>query len=251
VKIFALRLSNFYKKRVSIFANRRIRKIRNNQAVITFTFDDFPRSSYLVGGKILDDFGFKATYYTSFGLMGKELPVGKAFIKDDVLNLSMDGHELGCHTFDHYESWKTGTTYFNRSIQKNFEILRDILPQANFRTFSYPKTNPNPGNKAIAGKYFDSCRAGGQEYNVRKVDLNLLKSYFIDKKNNENFLELTNLIDLACEQNGWLIISTHDISHYPSSFGCSINYFRRIAQYVAGKNISVLKISEVIDRYCT
>jgi hypothetical protein len=83
-----------------------------------------------------------------------------------------------------------------------------------------------------------------------KVDLNLLKSYFIDKRNNKNISELKNLVDRNIVENGWLIISTHDINDSPSNFGCSIEYFKEIVEYIAHKNISVLNISEVINRYC-
>jgi len=250
MKNLKLRLFNFYKRKIAFLSNRKICKMHNNHPIVTFTFDDFPRSSYLVGGKILNTFNYKATYYTSFGLMSKELPVGEAFTIDDIMNLFKDGHELGCHTFDHHESWKTSENEFKKSIKKNFKALREILPNTRFKSFSYPKTNPNPKNKAIAGKYFDCCRAGGQENNVIKVDLNLLKSYFIDKRNNQNIYELKNLIDKNNEENGWLIISTHDVNYAPSDFGCSIEYFKEIVEYITHKNINVLNISAVINRYC-
>jgi peptidoglycan/xylan/chitin deacetylase (PgdA/CDA1 family) len=224
--------------------------MKNKYPIVTFTFDDFPRSAYLAGAEILDQFGFKATYYVSLGLMGKKLPVGDAFIEEDILNLIYDGHELGCHTFDHYESWKTKSNEFNNSIKKNTNVFKTITSEIHFKSFSYPKTNPSPTNKAIAGKNFDSCRAGGQINNLNQVDLNLLRSYFIDKRNNRDITELKDLVDRNTEENGWLIISTHDISDTPSKFGCSIEYFKEIVDHIANKNIKVLKTAEVVERYC-
>lgn len=161
MKSIKLRLFNFYKRQIASLSNRRICKMNNNKPIVTFTFDDFPRTSYLVGGKILNTFSYKATYYISFGLIGRELPVGEAFTIEDIMNLFKDSHELGCHTFDHHESWNTRGNEFNKSIQKNFKMLSKIIPKTRFKSFSYPKTDPNPMNKAIAGKYFDSCRGGG------------------------------------------------------------------------------------------
>jgi peptidoglycan/xylan/chitin deacetylase (PgdA/CDA1 family) len=224
--------------------------MNNKKPIVSFTFDDFPRSSYLLGGKILNQYDFKATYFTSFGLMGQQLPVGEGFIEKDILNLLDDGHELGSHTFDHFESWKTSSNEFKKSIEKNMAILAEISPGTFFKSFSYPKTNPNPNNKSIAGRYFDSCRAGGQTYNLKKVDLNLLRSYFIDKRNNRQISELKNLIDINIFEKGWLIISTHDISNSPSKFGCNIEYFMEIVEYVAKRNIDVITIAEVVKRYC-
>ena len=82
------------------------------------------------------------------------------------------------------------------------------------------------------------------------MDLNLLNSYFIDKKNNHNVSELINLIEKNIRDKGWLIISTHDVQRDPSDFGCSIGYFEDVVEYIACKDIQVLKIDEVIDRCC-
>lgn len=195
MKNITQRLRNHYKRIMSSYFSKHMCKIKNSEPIISFAFDDFPRTSYLVGGSILNKYRFKATYYVSFGLMGKNLPVGEAFVQDDIVNLLKDGHELGCHTYDHYESWETSVDVFNKSIIANRNALKSKFPDVEFRSFSYPKTNPHPKIKVIANKYFDTCRGGDQNYNSLQVDLNLLKSYFIDKKNRENLIELKSLIN--------------------------------------------------------
>ena len=65
------KIINQYKwLKVDLFARRTI-KMQTNKSYISFTFDDFPRSSYLMGGKILKNHGLTGTYYISVGLMNK------------------------------------------------------------------------------------------------------------------------------------------------------------------------------------
>jgi len=75
--------------------------LRNDVPNISFTFDDFPRSALLTGGAILSRYGVRGSYYASLGLMGKQAPTGTIFVAEDLQRLLAQGHELGCHTFDH------------------------------------------------------------------------------------------------------------------------------------------------------
>src|SRR6185295_12765996 len=117
------------------------------EPIISFTFDDFPRSALLTGGAILERFGLKGTYYASLGLMGQTAPTGAICVPEDVSAVVARGHELGCHTFAHCDSWNTKTHEFERSILKNQAALERLLPGAFFRTFSYPISPPRPHTK--------------------------------------------------------------------------------------------------------
>jgi peptidoglycan/xylan/chitin deacetylase (PgdA/CDA1 family) len=245
-----LRAMNYYKKFLATFFYRNTATLNNSEALLSFTFDDFPTSAYNVGGKILNQFGFKATYYVSFGLIGKNLPVGPAFQFPDVENLIKDGHELGCHTYDHLHSWDTKPAAFSESINKNRIAFEKYFNNFDNINFSYPKSFPRPSIKKITIKNFSSSRGGGQSFNIGKIDKNLLNAYFIDKKNNKDPQPLIELIDDTVRQKAWLIISTHDIDDEPSQFGCTKSYFSSIIEYAAYRGLNVLPVRDVINRFC-
>ncbi|MBZ5623491.1 MAG: polysaccharide deacetylase family protein [Acidobacteriia bacterium] len=79
--------------------------INAQRPLISFTFDDFPRSALHTGGAILNRSGLAGTYYACLGLMGGETATGKLFNADDLKILIDRGHELGCHTYSHCHSW--------------------------------------------------------------------------------------------------------------------------------------------------
>ena len=67
----------------------------NRAPIVSFTFDDFPRSALHVGGEILRARGFAGTYYASLGLVDRDSPVGRIFSVYDLKSLLAQGHELG------------------------------------------------------------------------------------------------------------------------------------------------------------
>ena len=156
-------------------------QMRNHLPLVSFSFDDFPRSAYEAGGAILKSHGFRGTYYAALGLMGTQAPVGEIFSEEDLPNVLADGHELGCHTFGHCDAWNTAPGAFERSILENHDRLKTLLPEASFKTLSYPKSGPRPHTKRRAARHFPCCRFGGQTYNAGVTDRYLLSATFSNR----------------------------------------------------------------------
>jgi len=121
---------------------RNPRQIHAGIPIISFTFDDFPRSALVQGGAILLEQGFTGTYYVSFGLMGQSGPTGDIFSRDDLGEFVRQKHELGCHTFDHCDSWDTRPAEFEASILRNQKTLARELPGLSLKSLSYPISYP-------------------------------------------------------------------------------------------------------------
>ncbi len=153
---------------------------------------------------------------------------------------------LGCHTFSHCHSLKTSPAEFENSIIKNKRALDEFDLGATFRTFSYPISGPRLDTKRRAGKYFYSCRGGGQTFNVCIADLNLLKAYFLEKsRDNPEFVR--EIIDQNSQAKGWLIFATHDISENPTPYGCTPSLFNDIVQYSVDSGARILPVARVLD----
>src|ERR1700722_2095292 len=99
-----IRISRFYKRKSASVLFRKRLAIQIEQPLISFTFDDFPRTALLAGGAILKQFELRATYYTALGLLGKDSPSGPIAVADDLRRALEEGNELGCHTFAHCHS---------------------------------------------------------------------------------------------------------------------------------------------------
>jgi peptidoglycan/xylan/chitin deacetylase (PgdA/CDA1 family) len=214
--------------------------------LISFSFDDFPRSALLTGGTVLKRFGLRGTYYTSLGLMGKQGPTGTMFLREDLTALSEQGHELGCHTFGHYHSWKTATSLFESSILENQRVLSALCPGASFKTFSYPISPPRALTKRRVAQHFVCCRGGGQTFNVGTADLNYLAAYFLEQ-NRDDIDAVKDLIAQNRQARGWLIFATHDVSSEPTPFGCTPGFFEDIVQCTVDSGAKILPVAEACE----
>ncbi|MFZ0743834.1 MAG: polysaccharide deacetylase family protein [Terracidiphilus sp.] len=220
--------------------------IRVVQPLISFTFDDFPRTALLRGGAILSRHGLAGTYYTALGLLGKDSPSGELFVLDDLRKALDEGHELGCHTFSHNDSWHTDPKEFEYSITQNRIALAELVPGTQFDSFSYPLSSPRPTVKRAAAKHFLCCRGGGQTMNVGTADLNQLSAYFLEKAQGD-IQVVKALIERNKMERGWIIFATHDISPLPSPYGCTPEFFEDVVQYAQGSGARILPVARALE----
>lgn len=235
------RVRGYYRRNVARALFRKPLLIRPQQPLISFTFDDFPRTALLAGGSILRSYGASGTYYVCLGLLGKDSPCGRVCILDDLNVLLEHGHELGCHTFSHCHSWDTSVEIFEESIIQNRTALSRLIPGAAFRSFSYPISEPHPMAKQRASHCFQCCRSGGQTLNTGMTDLNQLSAYFLERSR-DRIQDVKRLIDLNRESRGWIIFATHDVTSDPSPYGCSPGFFAEVVQYAARSGARILPV---------
>jgi peptidoglycan/xylan/chitin deacetylase (PgdA/CDA1 family) len=234
-------------RRAARWFGRRPCRIQLESPVISFTFDDFPRSALSNGGAILRQYGFSGTYYTCFGLMGRDRSTGEMFRREDLQELVRQGHELACHTFDHCDSWETTPDEFEASILRNRQAAAQYVPGLTLQSFSYPISCPRPATKRRIASVFECARGGGQIFNAGVVDLNYLQAFFIEQSR-DDFDAIKHIVDVNTQALGWLIFATHDVSDTPTRFGCAPALFERIVDYAAKSGAHVLPVRDVAKR---
>ena len=240
------RLHGFYQRKIASLLFRKSFAIDLTRPLISFTFDDFPRSALLAGGTILNRFGLSGTYYAALGLAGQQTPTGQIFFPEDLKTVLERGHELGCHTFSHCHSWQTDANTFRKSIIENQIALTKLIPGAEFKTFSYPICPPRPVTKAKIAGHFLCCRAGGQTFNVGTTDLNQLSAYFLEKSRDQ-FASVRDVIDRNREARGWLIFATHDVCGEPTPYGCTPEFFTDVVQYAVDSGARIVPVAGALD----
>jgi peptidoglycan/xylan/chitin deacetylase (PgdA/CDA1 family) len=245
-RTFMQRLEGYYRRRAASFVFKRPLRIDPERAIISFTFDDFPRSALYTGGAILKKYGVGGTYYACLGTAGSETATGRQFDLEDLKGLVDSGHELACHTFSHCHSWETATGTYERSIQQNREALQALLPGVEFKSFSYPICPPRPLTKARTANYFLSSRGGGQTFNSGIADLNQLNAFFLEKSA-DNLQAITNLIDRNNQARGWLVLATHDVCDTPTPYGVTPEFFEQVVSYADASGALILAVVNALE----
>jgi peptidoglycan/xylan/chitin deacetylase (PgdA/CDA1 family) len=239
------RLRRYFARNSARMLFRKPLTIRMERPIISFSFDDFPRSALLNGGAILKRQGCLGTYYVALGLLGSDSPSGQIAVSKDLQDAMNQGHELGCHTFSHCDSADTDPRVFEESLIRNRDRLRELVPGTRFRSFSYPLSTPRPTVKRVAARHFECCRSGGQAINVGASDLNQLAAYFLEKAKGDT-QAVKNVIDDNKRERGWVIFATHDVSANPSLYGCTPEFFEEVLSYAVASGARILPVIDAM-----
>jgi peptidoglycan/xylan/chitin deacetylase (PgdA/CDA1 family) len=219
--------------------------IRTDRPLISFTFDDFPRSALHVGGETLARFDVAGTYYVSLGMTGSVTETGEQFVMADLPMLLERGHELGCHTYSHCHSWRTDPAKFEDEVVRNQLALSGLGP-VKFKTLSYPISPPRPLTKLRMAKHFSACRGGGQTLNAGVADMNHLRAFFLEKSAN-NLQVIKDLISQNARERGWLILATHDVAAAPTPYGVTPGFFEAVVRCAVDSGARILPVVQAVE----
>jgi peptidoglycan/xylan/chitin deacetylase (PgdA/CDA1 family) len=212
--------------------------------VVSFTFDDFPRSAWVNGGAILEKYDRRGTYYTAMGLAGTPSNLGPMFTPDDLRAAHARGHEIACHTFSHRDCARVPAAEIAAEIDNNAAALSQAVGGAAVTNFAYPFGGVSQSAKSTLSRRFASCRGTGRGLICGAVDLADLPSTSLYSHNFDRD-RLCQLIEDAQAKNAWLIFYTHDVAEEPSPFGCTPAQFQSIVAYAA-ENAAVLPVRDVL-----
>jgi peptidoglycan/xylan/chitin deacetylase (PgdA/CDA1 family) len=212
--------------------------------IISFTFDDFPRTAYSVGGAILEKFGALGTYYVTGGLMNASNELGDLFAKDDLCSLVEKGHELGTQTFHHSSCRSVSLATFVKDVNKGIQAVEEIKGH-NSTNFAYPYGHVTLRAKKTLGPVLASSRSVIPGFNGPEIDLNLLRANRL-YGDMEQCPLIEKTILLNAKKKTWLIFYTHDVRPRPSEYGCTQELFE-FAVSLAGRSGSrVLTVQKAL-----
>jgi peptidoglycan/xylan/chitin deacetylase (PgdA/CDA1 family) len=215
--------------------------------IISFTFDDFPRSALTTAGEMLERKGIRGTYYAALELAGQETSVGSIFNLDDIRSLAAHGHELACHTYAHLSAHEHSVSAIAGSCATNRQKALELLPDHPLRNFSFPFGDATLATKRQLGSVYDTLRTVQAGINHSPVDLSFLRGNPIYSWQPLN--DVRRLIERNAADNGWLILYTHDVCESPSQYGCTPDYFREVVSCALGSGARVMSIGEAVRHF--
>ena len=218
--------------------------LKAKMGIVSFTFDDFPRSAAEAGNKILRDHGFFGTYYCAADLMGREENGIAQFTREDLAKVLDAGHELGCHTWSHLDCQSANRERIEQDLERNCKFLEEVSAQPPF-SFSYPFGKTGVGAKMIARKRFITARGILGGVNAGLCDFAQLKANRI-YSGSTDMAAVKNLIAQAEEKGGWLIFYTHDLNSTPSPYGCTPELFESVVRLVTNSHCEVLPVKHAV-----
>src|SRR5579884_2035670 len=227
-------------------AFRNTAPFNTTEAIVSFTFDDFPRSAYLAGGNILEQFGARGTYYVAPALMGTTDHLGEQFLAQDIYTLLEKGHEVGTQTYSHLSSRREAHSYFCADVRRGLSAVRELTGRQ-CSNFAYPYGHVTLRTKKDLAHDFASCRSIVPGFNGPQLDLSMLRSNRIYGDIGQS-AKLELLIDANLKRRSWLIFYTHDVRPSPSPYGCTPELFQSAVAYALRTGCRILTVQQVLTQ---
>jgi peptidoglycan/xylan/chitin deacetylase (PgdA/CDA1 family) len=221
-------------------------RLRNETPMVSFTFDDIPKSAATTGAAILEDHGVRGTFYVSGGLVGTTPSAHWAAVDvPDIVALHRRGHEIGCHTFSHRRTCDLDAASFTTEIEQNRRYLHSVDPSIRIENFAYPFGYGAFGRRQQLKAAFQSCRSIVPGVNSGTVDLQFLHAMpLIDQHIDRDAIERA--LDETQVNNGWLIFYGHDVAESPSPYGCSPALLNHALEAASRRKIRGLNTAEAL-----
>lgn len=231
------------RKLVPLMAKRNI-PVKLERPIISISFDDFPQSVMENALPQLDEYDWKATFYVAAGLEGKTNHLGRHFDAEDIQTLVKDGHEIGCHTYNHVNILEVSNEAIQKEIEDNAHALGKIgVPP--LKSFAYPYGEANAAQKRHLETGFTAMRGIVPGIHYDTVDLNQINAMKI--YSGPDIDKVVRAIESLKERPGWLTLFTHDVRDNPSKFGCTPEDFSRVLKAIKQSGAEVVPIHQTID----
>jgi peptidoglycan/xylan/chitin deacetylase (PgdA/CDA1 family) len=215
--------------------------------MVSFTFDDAPKSAATVGAPLLEEYDARGTFYISGGLVDQWSGHWTGASADDIVGLHRRGHELACHTFSHTRAIDLDAAAMTAEMERNRRYLLALDSSIRIENFAYPYGLGSVSHKRQLGKAFRSSRSIIPGVNSGTVDLQYLRAtplieVHIDRDG------IDRAFDEAVVKNGWLIFYTHDVKSAPSRYGCSPSLLRHALEAASRRKIPILSVADALRR---
>lgn len=203
--------------------------VEAERPIVSFTFDDFPKSA-VAGADIVEKLGGRAGFYATTAFMGTTHPVmGEMYDAATLSDLHKRGHEIGAHTHSHIDCAREPLEVLERDVGRN---LVDLVTAGHIPTvasFAFPFGETTYAAKRWTAEVFATARGILPGVNVGEVDRAQLRAVELGESEGRRRRAIE-MLESCAASNGWLIFFTHDVGLHPSPYGASEELIRELAE---------------------
>jgi peptidoglycan/xylan/chitin deacetylase (PgdA/CDA1 family) len=238
------RITQMLKNRGTRAIPIKLRRVHLSAPIVSFTFDDFAKSAWTEGGRIVEAHGGRATFYVLGDHCGKTIDNMRYYDEEDLIEIERRGHDIGCHTFDHMRLPDNSAAEIESSLQRNAEFLKRTTGRTAFTSFAYPLGLASVRTKRLLANKFVACRGIYPGINRGWTDFSQLSAFCLHR----NDLPIAKSVQEGLRRPGWLIFVGHDVSEKPSPFGCTPKALEETLRCVSQAGIEIVTVDAALRR---
>lgn len=215
--------------------------------LVSFTFDDFPKTAAEHGAKLLEDHNVRGTFFAAGELRGELENGSVCFDEEDIIRLAETGHEIGCHSYSHQNLLRLSKAEIRSELVQNKAYLEGLLGYQALSSFAYPFGAVSPKVKSVAFDEYSICRSAWRGTNAGRIDMSLLRITPLEP-DKLPVSALPELISQAFASNAWIIFMVHDIRSDHSNCGTTVEHYEAVVEHVIKSGIEVLPLKSAAAR---
>lgn len=227
------------------FAGRAPLSISLDHAIVSFSFDDFPKSAATIAAPALEQRDWRATYYAAAGFAGGETHHGAMFDTADLHRLTQAGHEIGCHTYGHIDCATAALADIMRDVERNARALSAMGYEGALDSFAFPYGEARPEVKRALGSRFSTLRGVRAQINRGNADRHLLNAIPLDG-GEAGIQRAVEAAEALVHHPGWLVYYGHDVQDSPTEWGCTPEQFDHVCDAVERSGARVLPVADAL-----
>lgn len=239
----ASRLSHSIGRRIAF----RSATFRPDRPILSVTFDDFPRSAGIEGGRVLEAHGVRGTFYVASGLFDRRSDFWTVAGAEAVVDLAARGHEMALHGHAHFPAPTMPPSAFAADLAANRAALRRLVPGLTHESYAYPYGLCGIAQKRWLSRSVRASRSVMAGINRGRIDLDFLRSVEISERS----LHATPMeawLDRLAREGGWLILFTHDVCDTPSPYGTTTQVLEAAVAGALRRGIEIMPVGQALDR---
>ena len=221
--------------------------MRNDAPLVSITFDDVPLSAWEVGARMLEECGWRGTYYIATSLFDQRTPHWQVAGREAVGDLHRRGHEVGLHSHHHQAARGLNAAAFAAEIALTRRVFAELVPGLRPANFAYPYGIAGVVQKAVLARHVRSSRTTDDGVNAGTLDPHFLRTVMLDWSRRDP-ASLDAVLAQTVARKGWLILTTHDIADAPSPYGCTPALLGALLDKVASAGLEVVTVDAALDR---
>jgi peptidoglycan/xylan/chitin deacetylase (PgdA/CDA1 family) len=220
---------------------------KNDQAVVTFAFDDGYESDYTVARPVLDKHHFPATSYVIGSLVGGQ---GRLSIEQLKSLQDLNGWDIASHSYTHSNLTERARPEIETDLQLSQQFLERNGLYRGAAHFAYPHGEFDSEElRSLVQKYFVTARTSvGPGETLPPSDPHRLRVMMV--ANTTSPEEVSRQVQAAAAGGDWLILVFHRIvdTNPINDMQYRKADFEAIVDDIASRGVEVLTVSEVHAR---
>jgi peptidoglycan/xylan/chitin deacetylase (PgdA/CDA1 family) len=217
----------------------------NEQPIVSFTFDGFPKSAALNAATALERGGAAGSFYASRHYCGATVDGIEYYEVDDLRRLVDNGHEIGCHPSGSARAPSFGPAELIADVEANAEFIRAQFGDLRMTTFAFPFGDIDLKTKLRMQGRFAACRSTSPGVNAGVADLGALRAEPLFSRSTDA-AAVKSLIERSSRPRSWLIFFMRDVDESPGPYGCTPELFEHALDSALSMRCQVLPVRNAL-----